>query len=289
MKLGVVGNPRYADLPALLVRLQHLASVHGFQLHTEESLRPLWSDHLPALDEGTLDVLVTLGGDGTLLRGSRMIEGWEIPILGVNLGRLGFLTTVTIEGLELALESLRSGEYAVERRMTVTGGLFGSDGANRGQHVALNDVTIHKGGVARVIRISVRVDDEEMGPYTGDGVVIATPTGSTAYSLSAGGPILVPGVESIVITPICAHTMALRPLVIPGNTTINIEPIAPWTEDLLVSFDGQVSAELRQGDRLCIRRGANSVGLIRIGGEGFLTRMRAKLHWGDLSDRSRPA
>lgn len=289
MNLGVVGNPSYDDLPELLTRLENLASLYGFQLHTEESLRPLWRGTMPALDEGRIDALLTLGGDGTLLRGSRMIEGWDVPILGVNLGRLGFLTTITIDGIELALESLRSGRYAVEQRMTITGEIAGMDGENRGQHVALNDVAVHKSGVARVIRLSVRVNDEEMGPYTGDGVVIATPTGSTAYSLSAGGPILVPGVESIVITPICAHTMALRPLVVPGSTTINIEPIAPWAEELLVSFDGQVSKELRHGDRLCIRSGTNRVGLIRIGGESFLTRMRAKLRWGDLFDRGPPA
>lgn len=285
MKLGVVANPRYGDLPSVLTRLDRLASSHGFTLHSEESIRSLWGRDIPALDEGDLNALITLGGDGTLLRGSRLLEGWEIPILGVNVGRLGFLTTVRLSELEEALEALRSGAYSVERRMMLSGSIVGQDGAGRGQHVALNDIAIHKSGVARVIRLRVWIEEEEIGPISGDGLVIATPTGSTAYSLSAGGPIMVPGVEAMVVTPICAHTMAVRPLVIGGGSTINIEPVAPWTDQLMVSFDGQVSVDLHQGDRLCVRRATSSVGLIRLPNDGFLARLRRKLHWGDLMER----
>jgi NAD+ kinase len=285
MRLGVVANPRYGDLPSVLNRLDRLATNHGFTLHSEESIRSLWSRDIPALDEGDLGALVTLGGDGTLLRGSRLLEGWEIPILGVNVGRLGFLTTVRLGELEEALEALRAGTYSVERRMMLSGSIVGQDGAGRGQHVALNDIAIHKSGVARVIRLRVWIEEEEIGPISGDGLVIATPTGSTAYSLSAGGPIMVPGVEGMVVTPICAHTMAVRPLVVSGGSTINIEPVAPWTDQLMVSFDGQVSVDLVQGDRLCVRRAASSVGLIRLPNDGFLTRLRRKLHWGDLMER----
>lgn len=285
MRLGVVANPRYGDLPSVLTRLDRLASSHGFTLHSEESIRSLWGRDIPALDEGDLSALVTLGGDGTLLRGSRLLEGWEIPILGVNVGRLGFLTTVRLGELEVALEALRAGTYNVERRMMLSGSIVGQDGAGRGQHVALNDIAIHKSGVARIIRLRVWIEEEEIGPISGDGLVIATPTGSTAYSLSAGGPIMVPGVEGMVVTPICAHTMAVRPLVVSGGSTINIEPVAPWTDQLMVSFDGQVSVDLLEGDRLCVRRAASSVGLIRLPNDGFLTRLRRKLHWGDLMER----
>jgi NAD+ kinase len=203
----------------------------------------------------------------------------------VNLGRVGFLTTATRNQLETSLEALVTGTYIVERRLALAVSILDEEGVARSQQLALNDVVVHKGGVARVVRMNIIIEGEAVGPYSADGIIVATPTGSTAYSLSAGGPILVPGVESMVITPICAHTLAVRPIVVPGNFTINIEPIAPWADDLLVSYDGQVGTTLSSGDRVVVRKAPSSVHLIRIGPEGFLTRMRQKLQWGDLSDR----
>jgi NAD+ kinase len=151
--------------------------------------------------------------------------------------------------------------------------------------MAVNDIAIHKGGVARVVRINVFINGENVGPYSADGLVIATPTGSTAYSLSAGGPIVVPGVEAMVVTPIAAHTLAVRPLVVPATYRIVVEPISGWADDLLVSFDGQTGTTLAPGEKVDVRRADNRVCLIRLGGDGFFSRMRQKLHWGDLSDR----
>src|SRR5581483_2746876 len=136
-----------------------------------------------------------------------------------------------------------------------------------------------KGGVARVIRLRVSVDGEEVGQYSADSIVVATPTGSTAYSLSAGGP--------IVVTAICPHTLAVRPLVVSSQAQVAVEPIPPWTEDVLVSFDGQVGTTMQPGDRLLVRRAERPVLLVRLGPEGFFARMRKKLQWGDLSDRER--
>ena len=153
------------------------------------------------------------------------------------------------------------------------------------EQVALNDVAIHKAGVARVVRIRLSVDGEELGPYSADGVVIASPTGSTAYSLSAGGPLVAPGVEAMIVTPVCAHTLAVRPVVVPPEATICAEPVSPSADDLLVSYDGQLGTTLTLGDRVYVRRAQNSVLLIRLGGEGYFTRMRTKLNWGDLSER----
>ena len=287
MNVGVVGNPRYRDLKAILERLAGQAQRRGLSLFAEPGLRQVWGEKIPPLDSAPLSFLLTLGGDGTLLRGARMLAGAETPILGINLGRVGFLTTTTQDHLENALDAVASGSYNVERRLAVTAAIVGLDGAERSQQLALNDVVVHKGGVARVIRMSLIIEGEEVGPYSADGIIVATPTGSTAYSLSAGGPILMPGVESLVITPICAHTLAVRPLVIPAHLTVSIEPIAPWADDLLVSYDGQVGTTLSTGDRVVVRRAPTSVHLIRLGPEGFLTRMRKKLQWGDLSDRER--
>jgi NAD+ kinase len=141
--------------------------------------------------------------------------------------------------------------------------------------------------VARVVRLRVSVDGEEVGQYSADGIVVSTPTGSTAYSLSAGGPIVVPGVDAIIVTAICPHTLAVRPLVLPSSSVVTVEPIPPWTDTVLVSFDGQVGMEINPGGKLLVRRAAHAVLLIRLGPEGFFARMRRKLQWGDLTDRER--
>ncbi len=285
MNIGVVGNPRYKDLKAILEQVSAGARARGFNLFAEPSLLPVWGDHIAPLDASPLTFMVTLGGDGTLLRGARMLQGRETPILGINLGRVGFLTASTRDQLESSLDALVSGSYSIERRLALAVSILDEDGVARSQQFALNDVVVHKGGVARVVRMNITIEGESVGPYSADGIVVATPTGSTAYSLSAGGPIVVPGVDAMVITPICAHTLAVRPIVIPGRFSISIEPIAPWADDLLVSYDGQVGTTLAGGDRVIVRKAPSMVHLIRIGSEGFLTRMKTKLQWGDLSSR----
>jgi NAD+ kinase len=131
----------------------------------------------------------------------------------------------------------------------------------------------------------VRIDAEDIGPYSADGIVIASPTGSTAYSLSAGGPVIVPGVEAMVVTPICAHTLAVRPLVIPATARVTIEPLPDYSQDVIATVDGQTGLPLQPGDRVVVRRAAHRVCLVRVGGPGWFGRMRDKLHWGDLRER----
>jgi NAD+ kinase len=288
MNVGVVGNPRYADLAAVLERVAREAPPRGIALFSEPRLDPFWPCPLPHLDAARLDALLTFGGDGTLLRGARLLTDLHTSILGVNLGRVGFLTTATLDTLGSALDALVSGDYTVERRQALTAEIASSTGEVRHTQTALNDVAIHKGGVARVIRVNVLIEGENVGPYSADGIVVATPTGSTAYSLSAGGPIVVPGVEAMVVTAICAHTLGLRPLVVPASYSIVVQPMEGWAEDLLVSFDGQTGTTLVAGETVTVRRSASPVSLIRLAGDGFFTRMREKLHWGDLSERERP-
>jgi NAD+ kinase len=288
MNVGVVGNPRYADLPAILHLLADQAPGRGITLFTDEGLEGFWSKAPKPMAGSKLDALITLGGDGTLLRGARLLDGRETPILGVNLGRVGFLTTAARDSFAAAVEALATGRYAIERRQVLRAVIRGADGGERSLTHALNDVVVHKGGVARVVRLRVLIGAEEVGPYSADGIVVATPTGSTAYSLSAGGPIVVPGVEALVLTPICAHTLAVRPLVIPATSEVTIEPIAPWADDLLVSFDGQVGTTLITGDKVQIRRADHRVLLVRLEGDSFFELMREKLHWGDLQHRQQP-
>jgi NAD+ kinase len=285
MKVGVVGNPRYADLRAVLRALVEEAPRRDLELYTEPSLVPLWDRALPLFDQILPDALITFGGDGTLLRGARLLQGREIPILGVNLGRVGFLTTTTRDGMPRALEGLVSGRYVLERRLGLLASIVSENGGIRSEQQALNDITVHKSGVARVVRVRVAVDGEDLGPYSSDGIVVASPTGSTAYSLSAGGPIVAPGVEAMIVTPVCAHTLAIRPVVVPADVTICIEPLAPGADDLLVSYDGQLGTVLTLGDKVYVRRSPSAVLLIRLGGEGYFTRMKQKLNWGDLAGR----
>ena len=159
------------------------------------------------------------------------------------------------------------------------------DGSARVEHYALNDVVLHKGGVARVVRFQVLIDGEPMGPVSGDGLVIASPTGSTAYSLSAGGPVVVPTLGAIIVTPICAHSLSMRPLVVCADAVIHIEPIDPRPDELLVSFDGQQTVGLGSRDVLEVRTAKAEIVLVRFGESGFFRTLRDKLQWGDLSDR----
>ena len=302
MNVGVVGNPNYPDLGRFLATLQQKASSVGITLFTEERIQSLWpaGNGGPAAPlsqaPGDLDCLITLGGDGTLLRGARLLNGANTPILGLNLGRVGFLTTAGPDSLDWALDAIVRRAYTTESRLalqsTITGRATvgaGGGGAKTGrtEPLVLNDIVVHKGGVARVVRLKVSVDGDEVAQYSADGIIVSTPTGSTAYSMSAGGPIVVPTVDAIVVTAICPHTLAVRPLVLAATAVVTIQPLPPWSDEVLVSFDGQVGTPIQAGERLEVRRADRPILLIRLGPESFFKRLRKKLHWGDLSDRTR--
>jgi NAD+ kinase len=201
----------------------------------------------------------------------------------VNLGRLGFLTSCQSEDFEAALRNLASGDYVAQPRMALSARVIDQTGQARKQWRALNDFVLHKGGFARVVRLNVFVDDESIGTYAADGIVISTPTGSTAYSLSAGGPVVVPTLESIVLTPISPHTLAIRSLVIPADAEVTVEANESPTE-LLVTVDGQVGTSFVKGEKLKIRKADSPVRIVRFPGATFFERMRVKLGWGGLPD-----
>jgi NAD+ kinase len=285
MNVGVVGNPRYGGLAAILPGMAARADSLGISLFSEPAMEPYWPRHFPPLAAANpLDALVTLGGDGTLLRGARLLKGAAVPVLGVNLGRVGFLTAASKGESEHALERLASGDYVTEKRLTLQATIVAARGESSPLPICLNDVTIHKGGVARLIQLNVQVNGQDVGNYSSDGLIVATPTGSTAYSLSAGGPIIVPDVQAMVITPVAPHTLAVRPVVIPADAHITIRPIRPWANDLLVSVDGQQAMMLGPDDIVELCRGANPVLLVRFQTDYF-SRMRASLRWGDLAER----
>jgi len=287
-RLGVVGHARYAELDAALARLLAFGRERGLELFVEDDLLEAAPD-APALSPElvpTLDVLLTLGGDGTLLRGARLVARDAIPVLGINLGHLGFLTTAPPSELEVALDRWLRGDFELDRRMALDIRSVGPDGVARGSYLALNDAVLHKGGSARVIRLQVTALREEVGSYSADGIILATPTGSTAYSLSAGGPIVHPNVDCIVATPISPHTLSVRPLVLPAEETLTVEVLSP-TEELILTIDGQESERLIPGARVVVRRADERVCLVRLPERTFFSTLRRKLRWGDLEERER--
>jgi NAD+ kinase len=214
MRVGVIGHTGYDDLPAILDGLLRLAPELDLNLEFEPEMREVAREGGVLSNPASIDALITLGGDGTLLRGARWLDGAAVPILGVNLGRVGFLTSCGTDEIGQAIRSLASNNYVAETRMALRATAVDGAGVNRQEWRALNDFVVHKGGFARVVRVGLSVDDDSIGVYAADGVIISTPTGSTAYSLSAGGPVVVPTVESILITPISAHALGVRPLVV---------------------------------------------------------------------------
>ena len=284
MRVGVIGHRGYVGLPDILRTLLERSSALGLTLAFEEDLWDIADGGERLLDPQHVDALFTLGGDGTLLRGARFLNGRSVPILGINLGRLGFLTSCSAEELEIGVQRFAAGDFTSEGRMALESCALDRDGLERCRWLSLNDVVLHKGGFARVVRFSVFVDDEPIGSYSADGLVISTPTGSTGYSLSAGGPIVVPTVESIVLTPVSPHTLAMRPLVLPPQLEVKVRA-DDGPAELLVTIDGQVGTTFTSGEALVIRRAASSVRIVRFPGTTFFTRLRRKLGWGGLSER----
>ena len=283
-RLGVVGNRRYEGLPEILRRIARRAPTLGLTVAFERGLAEVAGEGEIIEDGSTVDGLITLGGDGTMLRGARLLGGREVPILGVNLGRLGFLTSCGQDQLDEALDRFARGDYLAEIRMQLEAHSQTIRGEERRSWLALNDVVLHKGGFARVVKLRVLVDGEDVGVYAADGVIISTPTGSTAYNLSAGGPVVLPTQHLIITTPISPHTLAIRPLVVPADSEVTVRA-EDGPEELLVTIDGQVGTMFAPGDSLVVRRASASVVVVRFSETTFFSVLRRKLGWGGLRER----
>jgi len=228
-----------------------------------------------------VDCLIVLGGDGTLLSAARDLaeEGSQVPILGVNLGGLGFLTEITLEEVYPVLERILQGKVETEARMRLCTKVFRQDKVV-GKYSVLNDVVITKSVLARIINLRNRIDSSYVTTYRGDGVIISTPTGSTAYSLAAGGPIVYPAMESILITPICPHTLTNRPLLISDQATIEFV-LESEQSDVSMTLDGQVGFSLNPFDRVVITKAKEPVLFIKSPFKDYFEILRTKLKWGE--------
>jgi NAD+ kinase len=229
------------------------------------------------------DLIIVLGGDGTLLSVARLTQPFDVPILAVNLGSLGFLTEVALPDLYHTLEQVLKGASCIERRMLLNACLE-RGGTNVQDDFALNDVVINK-SAARIVNLEVHVDGQYMTSYRADGLIIATPTGSTAYSLSAGGPIIHPSMNALLLSPICPFTLTNRPIVIPNQSILQVRLITE--EEVQVTLDGQTGYPMFRDDVLEIKQGPTPVSMIQAKGKNYYQILRRKLHWGRPADDPR--
>jgi len=226
------------------------------------------------------DMVVVLGGDGTLISTARTIGERDIPILGVNLGSLGFLTEIALDELYPALEKCLKGDFRVSERLMLHSVVI-REGKETASHLVLNDVVINKGALARIVDLKTKVNSLDLTTFKADGLIISTPTGSTGYSLSAGGPIVNPSMNCIVITPICPHTLTNRPLVIDDGSVVEVTVNSLDDEDIYLTLDGQVGLELKSGDTIRVRRSSHTAKLVMSKERNYFAVLRTKLKWGE--------
>jgi NAD+ kinase len=231
------------------------------------------------------DLVVAIGGDGTLLHAARNVAAREVPLVGINRGRLGFLTDVSPEHLRDALDAILAGNYLAERRLTLSAAMSGS--AAVGELFALNDIVLQKGDTGRLLDFTTEVDDVYVNTHRGDGLIVATPTGSTAYALSCSGPIIQPNVDALVMVPICPHTLSDRPLVLPSSSRIRVTLDNAGASDAHVVCDGESLARMSEGDVLNISLAKQTVTLLHPREYNYYELLRSKLNWG-RANRDRP-
>ncbi len=225
-----------------------------------------------------VDLIIVLGGDGTLLSVARLVAEREVPILGVNLGTLGFLTEASKEELRDAVAGLLRGEYRIEKRLMLLAKVIRNRELIASHHV-LNDVVINKGALARIIDLETFIDERFVTLFKADGLIVSTPTGSTAYNLSAGGPIIYPTLECMVLTPICPHTLTNRPIVLPANSKIEVR-LRSESQDVFLTLDGQVGFNLLKGDSVIITEAPFKTSLVIPPERNYFEILRTKLNWG---------
>ena len=224
------------------------------------------------------EAVVVLGGDGTLLHVASDAYRKSLPLLGINLGGLGFLTEIHLDEMESALESLLSGSFLVDRRMMLHVSVVGPKGAGE-DYYALNEIVVTKGPLAKIINIPTWIDGMFLTTYRGDGLILSSPTGSTAYNLSAGGPIVHPGTEAIVLTPICPFALSSRPLILPGDVTVEIPFPRAMETGISMVVDGQVGHPIEAGDRVVLKKAPGHLKLVRSPLRDYFTILREKLGW----------
>lgn len=280
--VGIISKPGAPQAVTLVPELLTWLSGRGIAVRCDPETAAYASGVAPTprelVPQGS-QLIIVLGGDGTLLSAARAIAGRDIPIFAVNLGGLGFLTAITVEAIFPELERALRGQHRIGRRRMLWCEIRRND-RRVADYEALNDAVITKAHLARMVNMDTFVDGHLVCSYKADGLIISTPTGSTAYSLSAGGPIIFPTVEALTLTPICPHMLTNRPVIVPDTSIIEI--ICQDPDDVaFLTIDGQVGEPLKKGDRIYCRRSENAISLIRPPSQLFFDVLRAKLKWGE--------
>lgn len=282
-RVGIISKPKKAEIREIIPPLIQYLRERQIEVFIDKETgailespeRCFTRNEMP----GHVDLLVVLGGDGTLLATARALNRKPVPILAVNLGGLGFLTVITLEELYPTLEQVLSGNYSSERRVQIEGELVRTDEVIS-NFLALNDVVLNKGAIARILDFDVLVDGKFISTYKSDGLIVSTPTGSTAYSLAAGGPVVAPSVEAFIVTPICAHTLTNRPIVLPDSVTIEVA-VKSQREAAYLTVDGQVGIACRSDDTVRLKKASSTVELVQPPVKNYFEILRQKLKWGE--------
>lgn len=281
MTVGIIANSGKEGARIALDRLSQVLAVRGIPTRLEREAAALCG--LPGGMDGpelaeVSDVIAVLGGDGTMLNAVAKLGRTDKPVAGINIGTLGFLTSCTDDEVEQFADALLSGRYGTSRRTLLAARVARNDGSGQ-SFLALNEVVLARGQTGRLVSLSAYVDGDLLNRYRADGLIVATPTGSTAYSLSAGGPLISPAAAAFVITPICPHTLSQRSLVIGDDAVVELAPENADEAPMLFTVDGRDCVSIHHGDRIEVRKADHALNLLRLPGHSFYEALRQKLNW----------
>jgi NAD+ kinase len=290
-KIGLIGKHGDPNVKETLHRLCRYLETKGCEVILEETTGRLLNGaplpSLPVIDlPARSDLVIVVGGDGTLLHAARVLATQNTPLLGINLGRLGFLVDISPDDMQPHLDRILDGHYEQEHRFLLEVGM-GDESSPQQAILAFNEVVLHKWNIARMIEFETFVDGQLVNDQRSDGLIVATPTGSTAYALSGGGPLLHPSLNAIVMVPICPHTLSNRPIVVDGDSEIEIRLNKAHAEDVQITCDGQSTLPLMPGESVRIRKSEYKVRLIHPQGYDYYSILRAKLGWGENPKKNR--
>ena len=283
-RVAIACKPQKEELAHILPELIAWLRERGFEpILDKEGAQ--YTDAAPSYARAEIPALapslvIVLGGDGTLLAVARIFAAVGTPILSVNLGFLGFLTEVRLADLYTTLDAWCDGCHVMDMRAMLHSSLW-RGGAEHSSYRALNEVVVSKGDIARMGEFAVELDGKSVARFRADGVIVSTPTGSTAYTLAANGPIVTPDVDAMIVTPICPHLLTLRPIVVRGDARLSVR-VEGISNVAILTVDGQVAVELQKGDELLCHRSECTVKLVKMGGSGFFDALRSKLSWGEM-------